>query len=382
MAALFILIVLFFLLPDLYISLALMRGAAWWAHLLLWLPSIVALGVLVSGRFGGFGESKMMVVTGVLLCITLPQIVLAFCSLLGKLAALAWPQASSLGNGIGIVAGCIIALTALYGLCFGWKTLTVNKVELSFPDLPKGFDGYKIVQLSDLHIGTHGHKTDFLEKVVRLSNDENPDLMVFTGDLVNLSAQETVPFEEVLSRLKAKDGIWSVLGNHDYCFYGMKERPVDLRQESTKVVEAERRMGWNVLLNEHRVIHRGNDSIALAGVENTGKPPFPEIGDLKKAVADIQRGTFTILLSHDPSHWRMETIPETDIPLTLSGHTHAMQFKIGHWSPSKWLYPEWGGLYTEGCQKLFVSEGLGGSIPFRVGTKPEIVVITLRRSNN
>ena len=271
-------------------------------------------------------------------------------------------------------------MVALYGLIVGWKTLSVKQVELQFVDLPKEFDGYKIVQLSDLHVGTHGQRTAFLEKVVHRTNAENPDLIVFTGDLVNLSADETAPFEMVLSQLKAKDGVLSVLGNHDYCFYGMKERPADLRQEARKVVEAERRMGWDVLLNANRIIRRNEAKMAVAGVENTGKPPFPEIGDLKKAIAGIPEGIFTILLSHDPSHWRIEILPETDIPLTLSGHTHAAQVKLGRWSPAKWMYREWGGLYTEDGQRLFVSEGLGGSIPFRLGTRPEIVVITLKNS--
>lgn len=380
MAAFIILIVLFFLLPDLYISLALIRSAAWWAHLILWLPAVVALGLFASARFGGFGAMKMMIVTGILLSVTLPQIVLVVSSLLGKLAGVAWPHATGIANGIGLVLGGLIALVALYGLLVGWKTLSVKQVELQFADLPKEFDGYKIVQLSDLHVGTHGQRTAFLEKVVHRTNAENPDLIVFTGDLVNLSAEETAAFETVLSQLKAKDGVLSVLGNHDYCFYGMKERPSDLRQESRKVVEAERRMGWDVLLNEHRIIRRNEAQIAIAGVENTGKPPFPEIGDLKKAIAGIPEGVFTILLPHDPSHWRMEILPETDIPLTLSGHTHAAQVKLGRWSPAKWMYPEWGGLYTEDSQRLFVSEGLGGSIPFRMGTRPEIVVITLKDS--
>lgn len=381
MLAIFILIALFFLLPDLYISLALMKGAAWWAHLLLWLPAVVALCLLVSARFNSFGTSKMMAVTGVLLCITLPQAILTVCSMIGKLTGLAWPQATTIGNGIGMTLGGFIALTALYGLLLGWKTMTINKIELCFNNLPKAFDGYKIVQLSDLHIGTHGSKTAFLTKVVRQTNDENPDLIVFTGDLVNLSAEEIAPFEVVLSQLKAKDGVLSVLGNHDYCFYGMKERPTDLRQESMKVTETERRMGWDVLLNEHRLIRRGEAQIAIAGVENTGKPPFPEMGDLKQAIANLPQDIFTILLSHDPSHWRMEVIPHTDIPLTLSGHTHAAQMKLGRWSPAEWLYPEWSGLYTSGRQRLFVSEGLGGSIPFRLGTKPEIVVITLNSNH-
>lgn len=321
----------------------------------------------------------MQIIIGLMLCIALPQIIFMVFSLIGHLPF--GPYTMTIANRIGIVVAIFVALMALYGVLFGWKTLSTKEVELSYENLPKEFDGYKIVQLSDLHIGTHGEKTTFIEKVVRRANDEQADLIVFTGDLINLSPNEIVPFEPLLSNLKAKDGVLAVLGNHDYCIHAMfGQRPDDIHEAVVPVVLAERNLGWDLLLNEHRIIHRGADNIALVGVENTGKPPFPEIGDLKGALAGIPKGTFTILLSHDPSHWRMEVVPQTDIPLTLSGHTHAMQFKIGKWSPSKYLYPEWSGLYEEGLQRLFVSEGLGGSIPFRIGSKAEIIVITLKRS--
>lgn len=372
-------ITLIFLLPDIYISLVMMRGAAWWAHVLLWLPALMAFGLLVSVRFSGFGAAKMQLFTGLLVCVTLPQVVLVAFSLLGKLLGLVWQPATAVGNGVGLVVAGMLALFAFYGLLFGWKTLDVKELEMAFPDLPAEFDGYRIVQLSDLHLGTHGNNTAFPERVVRCVNERDADLVVFTGDLVNVSASETTPFEATLSQLRARDGVLSVLGNHDYNFYGRREHPTDPQQGSKAVAAAERRMGWDVLLNAHRIISRGEARMAVVGVENTGKPPFPEIGDLKAAMAGIPEGMFTILLSHDPSHWRMEVLPETTIPLTLSGHTHAAQMKIWRWSPARWLYPEWGGLYTEGSQHLFVSEGLGGSIPFRLGSKPKVTVITLKK---
>ena len=377
MALLILTIVVLFVLPDLYVSLALMRGATWWAHLLLWLPTLVTFCLMLTLR-NGISPAKMHLIIGLLFCVAFPKIVFAFFSLLGKLPF--GPSFSTITNGFGIVAGAIVAIMALYGTVLGWKKLTVRNVELTFADLPQGFDGYKIVQLSDLHVGTHGNNVQFIEKVVQRANEEQADLMVFTGDLINLAPEETKPFEHILAGLKAKDGVFSVLGNHDYCIHAMLgQRPSDIREAVVPVIAAERRIGWDLLLNEHRIISMGGDSIALVGVENTGKPPFPEIGDLKGALSGLPEGIFAILLSHDPSHWRMEVVPESNIPLTLSGHTHAMQFKLGRWSPSKWLYPEWSGLYTEGAQKLFVSEGLGGSIPFRLGTTPEIVVITLRK---
>ena len=375
-----LIIALLFILPDLYISLALMRGAAWWAHLLLWSPSIVAFVILLSVRFSGLGAVKMQIFIGLLLCVALPQLLFSIFSILGKLIGLAWHPAANIGNGAGLCLASVLALAMLYGVLFGWKCLTVRKVELSFPSLPSEFDGYKIVHLSDLHVGTHGHQTAFLEKLVQRVNEQQADLIVFTGDLVNTSADEVKPFEPILSQLQAPDGIMSVLGNHDYCLYGMRERPADPRDGAKQVIQDECHIGWNLLLNEHRLIQRNGAQIAIIGVENTGKPPFPEIGDLKAAMTGVPDSVFSILLSHDPSHWRMEVLPNTHIPLTLSGHTHAAQVKIGQWSPSQWLYSEWSGLYTEEDQHLFVSEGAGGTIPFRLGTRPEIVVIILKKS--
>ena len=374
-----LIITLLFILPDLYISLALMRSAAWWAHLLLWLPSIVAFVILLSVRFSSLGAVKMQIFIGLLLCIALPQLLFSVFSILGKLIGLAWHPAANIGNVTGLCLASALALTMLYGVIFGWKQLTVKQVELSFPTLPAEFDGYKIVHLSDLHIGTHGQQTAFLEKLVQCVNEQQADLIVFTGDLVNTSADELKPFKTILSQLQASDGVISVLGNHDYCLYGMKERPADPRDGAKQLVQNEKQMGWNLLLNEHRIIQHNGAQIAIIGVENTGKPPFPEIGDLKGAMAGVPDSVFTILLSHDPSHWHMEVLPCTHIPLTLSGHTHAAQIKIGRWSPVQWLYTEWSGLYTEGEQHLFVSEGVGGTIPFRLGAQPEIVVFTLRK---
>ena len=372
-----LIIALLFILPDLYISLALMRGAAWWVHLLLWLPAILAFGTLMSVRYGGLTNLRTEVFIFLLLCIALPQLVFVLFSVLGKLIGLAWHPALTVGNGIGILVGATISLAALYGMTFGWRHLTMKQVSLTFDNLPAEFDGYRIAQLSDLHVGSYGSNTAFLEKVVQTVNAEQPDLIVFTGDIINTSPDEIAPFEHVLSALRAKDGVLSVLGNHDYSLYGMKERPADLRDGAVKVVESERCMGWDLLLNEHRIITHNGAQIAIVGVENTGKPPFPEIGNLQGALAGLSDSTFKILLSHDPSHWRMEVLPSTDIPLMLAGHTHAAQVKIGSWSPAKWMYDEWSGHYQEGSQQLYISEGVGGTIPFRLGAKPEIIVFTL-----
>ncbi|MBO7628911.1 MAG: metallophosphoesterase [Bacteroidales bacterium] len=334
----------------------------------------------MSVRYGGLTNLRTEVFIFLLLCIALPQLVFVLFSVLGKLIGLAWHPALTVGNGIGNLVGATISLAALYGMTFGWKQLTVKQVDLTFDNLPSEFEGYRIAQLSDLHVGSYGSRTAFLEKVVRTVNEAQPDLIFFTGDLINTSPDEITPFEHFLSAMRAKDGVMSVLGNHDYSLYGMKERPADPREGAVKVVEAERRIGWDLLLNEHRILTRNGAQIAVIGVENTGKPPFPEIGDLHGSLAGLSDSTFKILLSHDPSHWRMEVLPTTDIPLMLAGHTHAAQVKIGSWSPVQWMYKEWSGLYQEGSQQLYISEGVGGTIPFRLGTKPEIIVFTLHRN--
>ena len=286
-----------------------------------------------------------------------------------------------------MVVAAAVSMMALYGLVFGWKQLETKYVDLYFDDLPETYDGYRLAHLSDLHLGTYKGKTAFVEKVVQRVNEEKPNLVVFTGDLVNTDPEEIQPYVPLLSSFTAYDGVISVLGNHDYCLYGHPERWSDPREGGLQVADMERSMGWEVLMNESRILQKGPERIAIVGVENTGKPPFPQIGDLKSAVNDVtdydtvkcDDKLFTILLSHDPSHWRMEVLPKTDVPLTLSGHTHAAQLKLGKWSPSSWMYKEWGGAYQSGNQQLFISEGLGGTLPFRFGARPQVVMITLHR---
>jgi len=378
-----LIISLIFILPDLYISLVLMRNTAWWTHALVWLPTIVAIGLIASVRFSGLSSVKMEIFTGLLLCVALPQLFFLVFSLIGQLLSTFNSQFSTF-NYIGVAVGAVVSAAMLYGLLCGWKQLTVKHVDVTFDNLPAEFEGYRIAQLSDLHVGTYGRNTAYVERVVQRVNEEQADLVVFTGDIVNSTATEIAPFEQTLSLLQARDGVMAVLGNHDYCMYGFGKRHADPHADphdgARQVVEAERRMGWQVLMNEHRLVAREGAQIAIVGVENTGKPPFPEIGDLHGAMEGLPDSTFKILLSHDPSHWRREVLPDTDIPLMLAGHTHAAQLKIGSWSPSQWLYDEWSGLYRQGRQQLYVSEGTGGGIRFRLGTTPEIIVFTLHRA--
>ncbi|MDE7159297.1 MAG: metallophosphoesterase [Muribaculaceae bacterium] len=315
----------------------------------------------------------------IIACYVFPVVIFTLVSLIGKGVGLFWPPASHIFNALALVtAGGCLCMSA-YGSVFGWRRLTVDRITINSPKIPVAFDDYKIVQLSDFHIGTYALSPGAVRKIVDRVNSLDPDLIVFTGDLVNSDPAEVEEFVGELSRLKARDGVLSVLGNHDYCLYREYKAPDNPVKACARLRDKERKMGWRLLLNESAVITRGSDTLAIIGVENAGSRNFPDRSDLKGAMEGVDSVAFKILLSHDPSHWEREVVPDTDIDLTLSGHTHAMQLKIGGWSPSKWIYPEWGGLYDDGAQKLYVSTGVGENIPFRLGAWPQIVLLTLNR---
>ena len=265
----------------------------------------------------------------------------------------------------------------LYGSLIERNTFRVKKIELAYENLPEGFRYYRIVHISDIHARSFSKREKSLQRAVDKINALDPDMIAFTGDLITMTPDELDPISAVLSSMKAKDGVFSVLGNHDYCMYS------DMSQtEKQKCLEdliiKEREMGWDLILNEHRIIRKGKDSIAVIGVENTSPSRhFPSRGDLNKA-SEGTEGMFRLLLSHDPMHWEAEIIGK-DYPLTLSGHTHAMQVSIFGWSPSSLIFKQHKGLYTEGNQSIYVNKGLGETIfPARIGARPEITLITLK----
>lgn len=268
------------------------------------------------------------------------------------------------------------------GYLYGRHHFVVHRQTMYFDDLPKAFEGYRVLQFSDLHIGTFddGNRID-IERIVTLINAQRCDAVLFTGDLVNHETAELDGYTDVLSRLCAQDGIYSILGNHDYSMYMRYETEAKREADVEELKRRQKEYGWRLLLNEHAVIHRKTDSIVIVGVENDGRPPFPQYGDLGKAYNGIQPDAFSILLSHDPTHWRRAILKECNAQLTLSGHTHASQFKVFGWSPVKYVYDEWSGTYIDGSHILNVSDGIGEVMfPFRFGAWPEINVITLRRS--
>ena len=367
------------LLPDIYVRFAFLRKKKWTWRLLNWLPTLIA--ILCAFIFWGTNIPALPLSKAffyILICISLPKLVFAVVSLIFRILSLFWKKIKIVELPVSLACTLAALVVMIYGCTVGQKKLVVKEQTLYFNNLPKEFDGYRIVQISDFHIGTHGADTAFVARVVAEVMAQKPDLIVYTGDLVNSQADEVEPFIPLLSSLTAPDGVLSIFGNHDYCYYNHHHQMEAIRREQVALKANERKLGWQLLLNEHRVMERDSSRIAVVGVENVGHPPFPNFGDLKKAMNGLNDSTFVVLLSHDPSHWRMEVLPETDIPLTLSGHTHAMQFRIGRLTPVMFRYPEWGGLYEENGQQLFVSTGVGGGIPFRFGAWPEICVLTLK----
>lgn len=272
-------------------------------------------------------------------------------------------------------------LLFFYGNQIGRFRHEVKNIEIQDTSVPSSFDGYKIVHISDLHLdGWTGHE-DKLREVIEEINFLHPDLICFTGDLVSLSDKELIPFIPILKNLKATDGVVSVLGNHDYLPYAHMLSNSERHKALDNIVKLQREeLRWQLLLNEHVFISNDTDSIAVIGCENqsVGAHPVIQRGNLNAATEGVDDNIFRILLTHDPSHWRAEVVDHTSVPLTLSGHTHAMQFRICGFSPSRWIYPEYDGMYQEGNQHLYVNIGLGGTMPMRIGATPEITLITLR----
>ncbi len=272
----------------------------------------------------------------------------------------------------------------IYGMVRGAYKYRVHNVKVPSPNLPKAFDGFKIVQLSDIHTGSFLN-TNAIDKAFDIVMQQNADLILFTGDLVNNEASETKGFEDSYKKLKAKHGVYSVLGNHDYGDYKNDWAPGEKAKnlEALKAVHAN--AGWKLMMNEHVALERNGEEIALIGIENWGgNLHFPRYGKMDQAYLGAEKYPFKILMSHDPSHWDMQvTTKYKEVDLTLSGHTHGMQLGIEipgfKWSPVKYIYPHWAGLYKQDKQFLYVNRGLGFlGYPGRLGIWPEITVIELK----
>ncbi len=282
--------------------------------------------------------------------------------------------------GIGVGGGLFGSL--IYGFSNKYN-YRIHRVRLSFDNLPAAFRGLKIVQISDIHSGSFTNKAA-VKKGVDMILHEQPDLILFTGDLVNNIATEMHDYTDLFNRLKAPMGVYSTLGNHDYGDYIWWETPELKRANLERLKKIHADMGWRLLMNEHVALEKGGEQIALIGIENwSAKARFPKYGKMSRAYPGAEKYPFKILMSHDPSHWDAEVRPKyPDIDLTLSGHTHGMQFGLEipgfKWSPVQYVYKQWAGLYEEGRQKLYVNRGYGFiGYPGRVGILPEITVFEL-----
>lgn len=283
--------------------------------------------------------------------------------------------------------GAIPFVALLWGMVKGGTDYTVRRVTLKYPNLPAGFDGFKVLQISDLHTGSF-NSTEPLERAVAMINKQGADLILMTGDLVNNRAEEVEPHIPALSKIKSDLPIFSSLGNHDYGDYVAEFRDDRnlWRQNLERLMRNHAKMGWTLLNDTTHFIERGGDRIAILGIQNSSSHlNFTTYGNLPKAHAASGDAPFKILLSHDPSYWESHILNYPDIDLTLSGHTHGMQFGLNlpflKWSPVQYAYKQWAGLYEQGRQKLYVNVGLGFlGYPGRVGFLPEITVFELRRA--
>lgn len=288
---------------------------------------------------------------------------------------------------VGMILAAVPFTAFIWGMVKGRFNFRVEKIRVSFPNLPKSFDGLKIVQVSDIHIGSFKGFQAQVEEAIDMVNAQQADILFFTGDLVNNFSEELDGWLPILSRMKAKYSKYSILGNHDYGdYYKNWSSPAEKEENFRKIQEAHQKMGFQLLNNQSVTLTKNDESIAVIGVENWGHKPFPQYADFEKASVGTEAAPFKILLSHDPDHWDAKILNKKNVDLTFSGHTHGMQFGIRIagtelWSPAKYKYKRWAGLYQEGNQYLYVNRGFGYiGYPGRVGMPPEITVLELKCS--
>lgn len=378
-----------------------------WVHWLYFLISAAVLaGLFYELSFAGTGKMMQppkMYFFGIFLAVFVPKLIVIlfmfgedigrfFIGIFMKVAGSdETPFMGSRRRFVSTIALGIAALpfaSLIYGMIQGKYNYKVLKYALEFEDLPDAFDGYTITQLSDIHSGSFDNR----EKVayaVNLANEQESDIVVFTGDLVNNKADEMLDWKGLFSTLKAKDGVFSILGNHDYGDYVTWNNTSEKAQNLQQLKDIQKEMGWNLLLNNNHVIERDGQKIAVLGVENWGLNGFKQVGDLDEACQGISDEDFKIVLSHDPSHWQAEIKKDPrNFQLTLSGHTHGMQFGIEipgviKWSPIKYRYENWAGIYEEFGRYINVNRGFGFlGYPGRVGIWPEITVIQLKKKQH
>lgn len=403
-----ILFVLFYILVDIYAFQAIrtLVRSPWVSAFYFLISAAVILGLYYELSFIGSGKMMRppkMYFFGIFLAVFVPKLIIIifmfgedigrfFVGIFMKVAGSSeTPFMASRRKFVSTMALGVAAIpfaSLLYGMFWGKYNYRVFKYVLEFDDLPDAFDGYKITQLSDVHAGSFDNRGK-VEYGINLANEQQSDLIVLTGDLVNNLAEELDRWKDLFSTLKAPDGVFSVLGNHDYGDYVSWATKEDKANNLQQIKATQNEMGWSLLLNQNHFIERGEEKIALLGVENWGLNGFVQFGDLDKALEGISKKDFKILLSHDPSHWQAQVKKDPrNIHLTMSGHTHGMQFGIDipgvfKWSPIQYRYENWAGIYEEFGRYINVNRGFGFlGYPGRVGIWPEISVIELKKKRN
>lgn len=340
-------------------------------------------------------NSKVQIVASVFVMFLLPKLLIIFFLLLEDFGRGINFIVQSFGTGeshlpdrrkflsiAGLGTAALLSGLFLDGIIFGKYRHTVRKVKLKIAGLPDAFKGYRIIQISDVHAGSFLHP-EKLQKAIDLINEQNPDLVLFTGDMVNNYATEFQPFIKIFKSIQSKDGKFSVLGNHDYGDYGVWESTQQKAQNIPNLIQFQKEAGFEMLRNEHRIIEKNGEKLYILGVENWGEKPFPQYGDLDKAAQGIPAEAAKILMSHDPTHFDyiVKNHP-ANVQLTLSGHTHGMQFGLDlkniRWSPAQFRYKKWADLYESNGKYLYVNRGFGViGYPGRVGIDPEITLFEL-----
>ena len=403
-----IIFISFYLLIDLYAFQAIRTLTKnQWVHWGYFVVSIGLLALFVYQIAGGLHHRQMtpfrMYVFGFFRTFFIPKLILIlflfgedlvrtgvglFSKLAGSDEGFYWPQRRKFLSTLALGVAAVPFASLLYGMYRGKYNYQVLKYALEFEDLPEAFDGYTITQISDIHSGSFDNEKK-VSYGIDLINQQQSDVILFTGDLVNNRADEMDAWQKHFATLTAPDGVFSVLGNHDYGDYLDWPSEAAKRENLNRLKELQQEMGWKLLLNEHTTLSRNGQSIKLIGVENWGAGGFKKAGDLDKACEGVPKEAFKILMSHDPSHWT-EKVKQDDrnVQLTLSGHTHGMQFGIEvpgwfKWSPVKYRYENWAGIYENVGRYLNVNRGFGFlGYPGRVGIWPEVTVIQLKKTRN
>lgn len=390
-ARIIIFIILGTLLPYLWCDWYLLRRRSLRRRILHWVPALVVIvySVYLALLPNFVPDNPVLIdIWFVLMALfAVPIFVFSFCSFLGWCIMRLRKGHRNWGKLVGLVLGIASFFVFIYGFTYGFRQLSVKHITVYVPQLPVNFDGYRIVQFSDIHVGSYyGWRSRLPKRDVDSIMAQHADLICFTGDLQNVQPSEIEPYKRLLSTLHAKDGVMSVLGNHDYTYYMDVDDPKEIARIEQQVQKDERDMGWRLLNNEHVTLHRGKDSIFVAGTENYDKPKRT---NMAKALYGIKPGQFVLMLQHIPTQWR-ETWPSrinemhgsrdtmlVSPQLTLSGHTHAGQISVLGLRPTLFAPFDYGLYEREGCQ-LYTTSGLGGTVPIRIGATAEIVVITLR----